>query len=190
MPCRKCLRDIHEKCETNCEACHGLQLQTMRSDEGSNIGTGDGQFSSEINEVELEDDEAFGLSEETKFGKLDDSLIDPQSTGRKRAARIYPLDKTAPCEWRGINQPGGSLFPLQDCVDGYQQARHHGPDYSTLNNDAGNVHRICHKHHNRFHALNDPFKDANYLAKYGHTVTKEALSASAKALKSEGGRNQ
>lgn len=41
------------------------------------------------------------------------------------------------------------------CLDGKQQARHHGPDKNTLNNDTGNVHRICHQCHNRWHARND-----------------------------------
>jgi len=36
-----------------------------------------------------------------------------------------------------------------------QEARHHGPDKNTLNNEKGNVHRICHSCHNRWHTLND-----------------------------------
>lgn len=43
--------------------------------------------------------------------------------------------------------------------DNLQQCRHHGPDKNTLNNDPGNVHRICHWHHNNWHALNDPDYD-------------------------------
>lgn len=51
---------------------------------------------------------------------------------------------------------GGGTMPIVGCLDGKQQARHHGPDKNTLNNERGNVHRICHTCHNRWHTLNDP----------------------------------
>lgn len=51
---------------------------------------------------------------------------------------------------------GGGKIPIVGCLDGMQQARHHGPDKNTLNNERGNVHRICHTCHNRWHTLNDP----------------------------------
>lgn len=50
---------------------------------------------------------------------------------------------------------GGGQFPIVGCLNGIQQARHHGPDKNTLNNERGNVHRICHTCHNRWHTLND-----------------------------------
>ena len=92
--------------------------------------------------------------------KREGTLKDQQSTGRKRAAKAYPLDPKAPCEWRGLKFAGGSRFPIVGCTSGLQQARHHGPDKNTLNNDEGNVHRICHICHNRWHTLNDPSYDA------------------------------
>lgn len=39
--------------------------------------------------------------------KRDSTLKDQQSTGRKRAARMYPLNFEAPCEWRGLRYAGG-----------------------------------------------------------------------------------
>jgi len=87
--------------------------------------------------------------------KSDASLRDQQSTGRKRAAEMYPLDRDADCEWKLQKNCGGDRFPIVGCLDGKQQARHHGPDKNTLNNDQGNVHRICHQCHNRWHAKND-----------------------------------
>lgn len=93
--------------------------------------------------------------------KRDASLKDQQSTGRKRAARLYPLNREQPCEWRGKVRMGGGDRPILGCLNGYQQARHHGPDKNTLNNEAGNVHRICHECHNRWHAANDPDYDPN-----------------------------
>jgi hypothetical protein len=88
--------------------------------------------------------------------KDDSTLIDQQSTGRKRAARWYPLDPTALCEWSMKTNCGGGKHPITGCAAGLQQARHHGPDKNTLNNEKGNVHRICHTCHNRWHTLNDP----------------------------------
>lgn len=87
--------------------------------------------------------------------KSDASLRDQQSTGRKRAAEMYPLDRDADCEWKLQKNCGGGNSPIVGCLDGKQQARHHGPDKNTLNNDYGNVHRICHTCHNRWHARND-----------------------------------
>lgn len=88
--------------------------------------------------------------------KDDSTLRDQQSTGRKRAARWYPLDETALCEWAGKTNCGGGSHPITGCLGNLQQARHHGPDKNTLNNEKGNVHRICHTCHNRWHTLNDP----------------------------------
>lgn len=86
--------------------------------------------------------------------KDDSTLRDQQSTGRKRAAEMYPLDREAPCEWSKKSNVGGCK-PIVGCIDGKQEARHHGPDKNTLNNESGNVHRICHNCHNRWHATND-----------------------------------
>lgn len=68
---------------------------------------------------------------------------------------MYPLNRDADCEWQGKKNCGGGKYPIFGCLDGKQQARHHGPDKNTLNNDYGNVHRICHQCHNRWHARND-----------------------------------
>lgn len=87
--------------------------------------------------------------------KDDSSLRDQQSTGRKRAAKAYPLNAEAQCEWSMKKNCGGGEHPIVGCHAGKQQARHHGPDKNTLNNERGNVHRICHSCHNRWHTLND-----------------------------------
>lgn len=68
---------------------------------------------------------------------------------------MYPLDADVDCEWRLKKNCGGGNNPIVGCLEGKQQARHHGPDKNTLNNDFGNVHRICHTCHNRWHARND-----------------------------------
>lgn len=88
--------------------------------------------------------------------KSDNALRDQQSTGRKRAAAMYPFIEGGDCEWQGMKNCGGGKHPIVGCQDGKQQARHHGHDKNTLNNETGNVHRICHTCHNRWHARNDP----------------------------------
>lgn len=95
--------------------------------------------------------------EEVEFRtyKDDSALKDQQSTGRKRAAKMFPLDDDALCEWSMKKNCGGGQFPIVGCLANSQQARHHGPDKNTLNNEKGNVHRICHSCHNRWHTLND-----------------------------------
>ena len=112
-------------------------------------------------EVEEEENDTY----KNRTYKRESSLRDQQSTGRKRAAKLYPLDPTAPCEWRGLKHCGGGKVPIIGCNSGFQQARHHGPDKNTLNNDEGNVHRICDKCHNRWHTRND----AGYIAGSNHT---------------------
>lgn len=97
----------------------------------------------------------------TRRFKNDAALRDQQSTGRKRASRLYPLDPDADCEWAGITNAGGGQYPIEGCGGNSkrpvakQECRHHGPDKNTLNNEPGNVHRICVTCHNRWHALND-----------------------------------
>lgn len=92
--------------------------------------------------------------------KESSTVTDPQSTGRKRAALDFPLDKEALCEWAELKYAGGGLRPIVGCPGDIernpQRHRHHGPDKNTLNNTEGNVHRICHYCHNRWHATNDP----------------------------------
>jgi len=83
-------------------------------------------------------------------------LKDPHSTGRKRAKELYPLDYDAPCEWRYLKFAGGGESPIVGCTSGKQQSRHHGPNKSTVCNEEGNVHRICHDCHNVYHGINDP----------------------------------
>ena len=101
-------------------------------------------------------DETTNVGRAPRSLKRDAALKDQQSTGRKRAARLYPLDRSAACEWRDKVNCGGGSNPIKGCDDGVQLNRHHGPDKNTLNNDEGNVHRICAHCHNRWHAANDP----------------------------------
>lgn len=94
--------------------------------------------------------------------KANDQIKDQTSTGRKRAAALYPIKDGMLCEWSGLKNAGGGVRPIVGCNQTriYAQkgkgAIHHGPDKSTLNNEPENVHRICTRCHNRWHTLNDP----------------------------------
>lgn len=87
--------------------------------------------------------------------KSNEEITDVLSTGRKRAAVLFPLDPEGPCEWRGLKFAGGGAYPIVGCLQGKSTNRHHGPDKSVLNNTQGNVHRICSTCHNRWHSKND-----------------------------------
>lgn len=166
MPkCSPCLRRIHQNCHRdNCDCtCKGkVERKQMLSEE------------------EYADDTNISIGHNRKS---DFFLKDQQSTGRKRAAKLYPLDRTATCEWANQKDVGGGIS-INGCgvrpnsVVGLQQSRHHGPDYSTLNNAPDNVHRICHSCHNTWHSANDSRKDENYLKRYGHKASKGIASKS------------
>lgn len=116
-----------------------------------------------------EDNKPCGMLEESATGALTEGLVwqkddnevsDPKSTGRKRAAKLYPLDRDKPCEWKGLKFAGGGK-PIIGCVNGLQRQRHHGPNKDTLDNSPGNVHRICDNCHARWHTINDDGYDWN-----------------------------
>jgi len=135
MACIECGRRFHDECEIgDCEECHGEADRVVK-----NLVTigGDGR--------------GHPLKEP-------EDVTDLYSTGRKRAAKLYPLFKDKPCEWQGKKNCGGGL-PIVGCIDGLQSNRHHGPVKQVLRNEPGNVHRICTNCHHRWHAVNDPTYD-------------------------------
>lgn len=94
------------------------------------------------------------------------NLTDAQSAGRKEAARLFPFDLDAPCEWQGKSNCGGGAHPILGCTEGRQDDRHHGPNKNTSFNEVGNVHRICKNCHNRWHLANDGDYDWNKADSY------------------------
>lgn len=93
-------------------------------------------------------------------------ITDIRSTGRKRAAMMYPIFADMKCEWAGLKYAGGGVEPIIGCAGHIIQPvkkgankgdRHHGPDKSVINNSPDNVHRICSPCHNRWHAQNNKF---------------------------------
>lgn len=95
--------------------------------------------------------------------KSADKVKDLESTGRKRAAILYPIPKEGEpgypmvCEWRNLAYAGGGVLPIIGCTEGMAKHIHHGPNKNTLENSVGNVHRVCPECHNRWHTLNDPY---------------------------------
>ncbi len=150
MGCTSCGRGFHSECDIGCNDCHGTRDRAVKSI--STVGDGRGAPLKEPEDVK-----------------------DKFSTGRKRAAYLWPLFRDKPCEWQGKKNCGGGKHPIVGCIDGLQQARHHGPVKQVLRNEPGNVHRICHTCHNRWHANNDPDYDeeANELLKHSPESAEE-----------------
>lgn len=107
-----------------------------------------------------------------RYQKPDEDIQDQTSTGRKRAALLYPIPSVESggmtCEWSELAFAGGGAIPIIGCRGNliadikaktgefWPGNVHHGPDKSTLNNEPDNVSRVCPTCHNRWHALNDP----------------------------------
>jgi len=95
------------------------------------------------------------------------TLVDPESTGRKRMKKLYPIAVGQVCEWAGKANAGGEFMPvgIVGCVNNPATDLHHGPDKNTLNNEKAsrgvgtneNIHVICSECHNATHAANDEF---------------------------------
>lgn len=144
MACPSCGRGFHDECETYCVDCHPetISIITKISATGGGLGAPT---------------------------KDPENVTDRHSTGRKRAAQLYPLFKDKPCEWQGKKNCGGGPSPIVGCLAGKQLHRHHGPVKDTLRNEPGNVHRICHNCHARWHAVNDPIYNEEEYNKLPHS---------------------
>jgi hypothetical protein len=104
--------------------------------------------------------ENIGNTEKSALGgyqKPADSITDVQSTGRKRAAVMYPISDGMICEWSQLRYAGGGVIPVIGCFNNPATDTHHGPSKSTLDNRPENVHRICATCHVRWHSANDQY---------------------------------
>lgn len=149
--CLACGRGFHKEC-SKCrkDKCHPEDLTTSPNEIETNN--------------EHHEDEKKASPKSRKSAR--ENLKDPKSTGRKRAAQLYPINPADPCEWRGLRNCGGGRRPIIGCLDGNQKHRHHGPVKETTRNEQGNVHRICTSCHVHWHELNDLVyneKDFNLL---------------------------
>jgi hypothetical protein len=132
----------------------------------------------------------------TRRLKDDQSVTDPQSTGRKRAAKLYPLRTSTgdpiPCDLAGKKAPtlpGYYKVQIDGCgvrqgsLAANAQSRHHW-SYNTLDNERSNIGLLCHSCHNLIHARNDEYKAEIYETLYGFKPKTEDLQWANKALKS------
>lgn len=165
MKCVACLQGDLQECrqEGNCDSASSGELgldvnaHVPNPDYPGNSNSPGASVSEADNLGDGGADGGEASEEKTFVTYKDDSVLrDQQSTGRKRAAKMYPLNSDADCEWRMQKNCGGGQMPIIGCLSGKQTDRHHGPDKNTLNNERGNVHRICSYCHNRWHTLNDP----------------------------------
>lgn len=134
MACVACGRGFHKECLRGCKKCHSKKSE------------------------EFEQPRTLQSNGKNRKSKVH-GLKDEKSTGRKRAANLYPIDKEADCEWQGKKNCGGGRRPIVGCLNGKQVDRHHGPVKKTTRNELGNVHRICKDCHNHWHELNDLIYD-------------------------------
>ncbi len=156
MGCIPCGRGFHKECnKCRKNKCHGSDQQLVSSLTGVSPKT-----------------KPNTKGEWAKGQPIKDpaNVKDRHSTGRKRAAQLYPIfSPDDPCEWRLKKNCGGGQKPITGCLNGKQEARHHGPVKDTLRNEPGNVHRICTLCHNRWHADNDPIYSEEENNKLPHS---------------------
>lgn len=118
-----------------------------------------GMFSLEGNKAILDnvEEEIEAYFEGYTGSKPLEEYADPISTGRKEAAKKFPIKPGMVCEWAWLRYAGGGVQPIIGCPGHPAEAIHHGPDKNTMHNVEGNIHRICAECHNRWHAANDDF---------------------------------
>lgn len=143
MECLGCGRGFHHECShrKGCRKCHPNGRDSI--------------------DVPIESEKLGKENEQQPTPRVPkrNNLKDPESTGRKRAAKLYPIEVGSPCEWQRKKNCGGGRRPIIGCYDGIQQHRHHGPVKRTTRNELGNVHRICDDCHVHWHELNDLIYD-------------------------------
>jgi hypothetical protein len=186
IKCWPCVRDTHAACDKlffndPCDCTHEF---VPLSEPPSVIGNALGLTPQEPD------------SRATRRQKDDSAVTDPQSTGRKRAAALYPLkDENGvpiPCDLANKTSPTlPNYYKVQ--IDGCgvrkgslkanAQSRHHW-SYNTLDNERSNIGLLCHSCHNLIHSRNDPYKADIYETLYGFKPDTEDLRWANKALKS------
>lgn len=157
--CLDCGRQLHEFCG-QCRCCKESETKFGEGGAENNLSDGDGYGDSTFEKARGAKSSAktYGVGRPIKESG---DVTDRASTGRKRAALLFPLFPDEPCEWRFLSNCGGGKHPIIGCNNGLQQHRHHGPNKDTLRNEPGNVHRICDNCHNIWHAQNNKDYDPN-----------------------------
>lgn len=153
-PCFHCRTGYHNDCDlawndSTITCCCGGEVKFTVNGDVKSDGTDETNQSKEVDNGYIED----GYEANKSLA----DYKDPISTGRKRAAEMYPITNGMVCEWAGLLRAGGGVVPIVGCVGRPASDRHHGPDKNTMNNAPQNLHRICDYCHNTWHAVNDPY---------------------------------
>lgn len=165
--CLACARGLHDECTNPVGGIDCCCALLVRQEEASNSALS--PESLPVGRPRKDDDEI------------------STSAGRKRAAVEYEINPQAACEWSGKSNCGGGKIPILGCVGNSQSHRHHGPIKHTAHNERGNVHRICARCHNTWHAKNDPIYDEAEYATLPHDPRQmtrlEAIQQAAATIK-------
>lgn len=131
------------------EGCRQASEDTAGTDSQEGDEALTGAYSDADSGMETEDD--------NDADKGERAYKDARSTGRKRAAKLYPIEVGQICDWAWSKQCGGGIVPIVGCTGRPAEHIHHGPDKSTFNNERSNISLVCTYCHNRWHAANDPY---------------------------------
>lgn len=171
--CLDCGRGFCELCG-ECSCCNGTAANFV------GIGTTQSSIDNRSSMVDEREGKTNKGPGRPKKDNADD-IKDKHSTGRKRAAVLFPLSSNGPCEWQKLSNCGGGKHPVIGCFEGKQQHRHHGPDKNPLKNEPGNVHRICDDCHNIWHSQNNKDYDPNIPHSPRKATDKELIARITKA---------
>lgn len=150
MICLPCRRSFHYECEHFIETDESASCCCPEPTE----------------EAAIADDTPVEFDEVKRHGNTKDEI--GTSAGRKRAAQLYKINPEVACDWQMLANCGGGLRPIVGCITGKQRDRHHGPIKDTSHNEVGNVHRICSRCHNLWHAKNDEIYNEETYAGLPH----------------------
>jgi hypothetical protein len=147
--CLACKASFHDECQDMWEA-------SLASDKLC-CCDGNYSFDKETRPVEAIEQEIEAYFDGYTGSKSLEDYSDPISTGRKEAAKKFPIKPGMVCEWAWLRNAGGGVKPIVGCPGHPAEAIHHGPDKNTMRNVPENIHRICAECHNRWHAANDEY---------------------------------
>src|SRR4051794_24415048 len=104
--CLLCGRGFCALCE-ECECCNPLSRKSV-------AGVGIPPASDSLRKSETSE----SGGKRSRVGnvyKQPDEVRDPKSTGRKRAAVLFQIDKSEACDWAGLANCGGGKLPIVGC---------------------------------------------------------------------------
>src|SRR6266568_5157517 len=105
--CLSCRQDMHNECDPGICSCTHRAMVKDRGSERTEMDT-----SLESNRVDGSEQSWRVSVRDSRSKSSNRRLKDQQSTGRKRAAKLYPLRREANCEWQYLRFAGGGAHPI------------------------------------------------------------------------------